>query len=539
MMRSRLTRKRPRFGGNSWLLLLILAILGVSIWVMTPSGSSVLDRQRGNLGLRLGLDLQGGISLGYEAQFPEGTEDADKADLMKITANRIRTRVDAYGVTEPVVQIQAGDRIIVQLPGMTDRTQAQSLIQQTAFLEFREVETTGGQAATLQDYLDSSPTDFLDSSVSGTRVFAHLVGLGEPTPSVAILKRGGGGALEYSDSNGNALDPATLTDADKSAWSWMPAVGTVDGEVIALTGGHLTKAQANVHTDQVGATEIAVDIEFNSAGASVFDQLAARDYNNESPLDACGIFLDNQPVSTPGFQTDSFGGKAQITGSFDWSEAKLLAAQLKAGQLPVELKVIYEPRTVSATLGADFTHRAFLATLIGVLVIGLFMMLYYRLPGGVAAIVLLIYATIVLAIYKAIPVTLTLAGVAGFIVSLGMAVDANVLIFERMKEELRAGRTLKAAIDAGFNRAWPAIRDSNITTFIACGILYWFGSSVVASSAVMGFAFTLAIGVAVSMFSAMVMTRTFLLFFFSGSRASRRLAWFGVESRSGEVAKDG
>ena len=192
---------------------------------------------------------------------------------------------------------------------------------------------------------------------------------------------------------------------------------------------------------------------------------------------------------------------------------------------------------MSATLGETFTQGAFLAGWIGLLVVALFMILYYRLPGVVSALALVIYAIIVLAIYKAIPVTLTLAGIAGFIVSLGMAVDANVLIFERMKEELRAGRTLKAAIEAGFNRAWPAIRDSNITTFIACGILYWFGSSIVASSAVMGFAVTLFIGVAISMFSAIVVTQTFLLLFLTGAWATKRLGWFGVEAKPGVEAK--
>jgi len=505
---------------------------------MTPSGSNVLHRDRENLGLTLGLDLQGGISLGYEAQFPEGTQDTDKAGLMKTTADRIRKRVDAYGVTEPVVQIQGGDRIIVQLPGMTDRAQAQGLIQQTAFLEFREIETNGSSAATLKDYLDGNRTSFFNSSVSGTRVFAHAVGAGEATPSVAIVRTTDNNTLEYLDGNGNPLDPATLEDSDKAAYSWMPGVGTVDGEVMALTGGNLTKAEATVNTDQVGSSEIAVDIEFNSAGASIFDEIAVRDQPKTSPLNMCGIFLDNQPVSTPTFQTSSFGGKAQITGNFEWNEAKLLAAQLKAGQLPVELKLIYEPRTVSATLGADFTRRAFQAILVGLLVVGIFMILYYRLPGVVSATALVMYTVIVLAIYKLIPVTLTLAGIAGFIVSLGMAVDANVLIFERMKEELRAGRTMKAAIDAGFSRAWPAIRDSNITTWIACIILYWFGSSVMASSVVMGFALTLAIGVGVSMFSAIVITRTALLLFFSGTSAAKRLAWFGVESRPGVGAKD-
>jgi len=164
------------------------------------------------------------------------------------------------------------------------------------------------------------------------------------------------------------------------------------------------------------------------------------------------------------------------------------------------------------------------------LLVGLFMILYYRLPGVVAAVALLIYAVIVLAIYKAIPVTLTLAGIAGFIVSLGMAVDANVLIFERMKEELRGGRTLKAAADVGFSRAWPAIRDSNITTFIACGILYWFGSSIPTATVVMGFAVTLFIGVALSMFSAIVVSKTFLMLL-SGGRFAKRLSLYGVEAK--------
>jgi preprotein translocase subunit SecD len=168
-------------------------------------------------------------------------------------------------------------------------------------------------------------------------------------------------------------------------------------------------------------------------------------------------------------------------------------------------------------------------------VVGLFMMLYYRLPGVVAAVALIIYTVIVLAIYKAIPVTLTLAGIAGFIVSLGMAVDANVLIFERMKEELSAGRTMKAAIDVGFSRAWPAIRDSNITTFIACGILYWFGSSIPTATVVMGFSVTLFIGVAVSMFSAIVVSKTLLLLL-AGRGFAKRLALFGVEAKA--EAKD-
>jgi preprotein translocase subunit SecD len=225
-----------------------------------------------------------------------------------------------------------------------------------------------------------------------------------------------------------------------------------------------------------------------------------------------------------------------VVEGLSYKEASKLSNILNAGRIDVPLVPEYE-KPVSATLGETFTQDAFQAGWVGLLVVALFMILYYRLPGVVSAMALVIYVVIVLAIYKAIPVTLTLAGIAGFIVSLGMAVDANVLIFERMKEELRAGRTLKAAIEAGFNRAWPAIRDSNVTTFIACGILYWFGGSIVASSAVKGFAATLFIGVAISMFGALMVSRTFLQLLLTGTWATKRLGWFGVGAKSGVEAK--
>jgi len=203
-----------------------------------------------------------------------------------------------------------------------------------------------------------------------------------------------------------------------------------------------------------------------------------------------------------------------------------LAIWLGSGALPMPLQKppLYEEK-VSATLGADFIDMSVKAGLIGVILILLFMIIYYRLPGFLAALSLFFYGALVLALFKLIPVTLTLAGLGGFILSIGMAVDANVLIFERMKEELRVGRTLGAAIESGFNRAWTAIRDSNVTTFIVCGILYWLGSSIVASAPVMGFALTLFIGVAVSMFTAIVVTRT-LLRLFVATGLARRISLF-------------
>jgi preprotein translocase subunit SecD len=221
-------------------------------------------------------------------------------------------------------------------------------------------------------------------------------------------------------------------------------------------------------------------------------------------------------------------GKGRITGNFTLDEARNLVIQLNAGALPLPV-IIEEERTVDATLGADSVRKSVIAGEIALLIVALFMVLYYRALGVVASIALFVYTLLTLAIFKMIPVTLTLAGIAGFILSIGMAVDANILIFERMKEELRTGRTVTAAIESGFGRAWPSIRDSNISTLITCGILYWFGSNF-GASIVMGFALTLAIGVLVSMFSAIVVTRSILRAVI-GRRASLNPELFGLPVR--------
>ena len=538
MMRSRLTRRRPRFGGNSWLLLLILAVLGVCIWVMTPSGTSVLHRQEGNLGLRLGLDLQGGTHVVYRGVFSENTTDDEKSFDMDAAIASIRRRVDSYGVVEPVIRKLGTDSVDIQLPGV-EVDEALALVGKTAYLEFREVEMNGTNVVRLSDYTGGSRTDFFengDSGVEGTPINRLFVGA-DSLPAVFIEESEGG--LNYLDVNGNPIDPGSIDATLDTAISWMPAVGEVDGAKKVLTGAYLTKAVPQYPSQDEIDAEITVGIQWNGAGTDLFNEVALRiraKGDNGEPQRALGIFLDNELLSAPevfpsSMTDDSYGSEASITGDFDTSEARKLAIQLTSGALPMPLEISYGPKSVSATLGADFANRAFTAVLVGVLIVGLFMILYYRLPGVVAAVALVIYAVIVLAIYKAIPVTLTLAGIAGFIVSLGMAVDANVLIFERMKEELRAGRTLKAAADVGFSRAWPAIRDSNITTFIACGILYWFGSSIPTATVVMGFAVTLFIGVAVSMFSAIVISKTILMLF-TGGRFAKRLPLFGVEAKA-------
>jgi protein-export membrane protein SecD len=550
MMRSRLTRKRPRFGGNSWLLLLILAVLGISIWVMTPSGTSVLHRQEGNLGLRLGLDLQGGTHVVYRGVFSENATNDEKSFDMDAAIASIKKRVDSYGVVEPVIRKLGAESVDIQLPGV-EVDEALALVGKTAYLEFREVEMNGTSVVHLSDYKDGSRTDFFDngdSGVEGTPINRLFVG-DDGLPAVFIEKSEGG--LNYLDGNGKPIpDPGSIDATLDTAISWMPGVGeiTVDGVTTrkVLTGAYLTKAVPQYPSANAVSGEIRVGIKWNGAGTDLFNEIASRiraKGNNGTTQRVLGIFLDNELLSAPEvFPKDmtesTYGSEASITAGgtgFTSSEARKLAIQLTSGALPMPLEITYGPKSVSATLGADFTQRAFMAVYIGVLVVGLFMILYYRLPGAVAAVALVMYTIIVLAVYKAIPVTLTLAGIAGFIVSLGMAVDANVLIFERMKEELRAGRTLKAAADVGFSRAWPAIRDSNITTFIACGILYWFGSSIPTATVVMGFSVTLFIGVAVSMFSAIVITKT-LLMLLSGGRLTKRMALFGVEAKA--EAKD-
>jgi preprotein translocase subunit SecD len=220
------------------------------------------------------------------------------------------------------------------------------------------------------------------------------------------------------------------------------------------------------------------------------------------------IVLDKRVISCPSIKTPITDGSGIIEGSYTLESAKALVVVLKYGSLPVALEVI-ENRTVGATLGADSVSKSLLAGAIGLIIVMLFMLIYYRLPGFLADIALLIYALVSLALFKLIPVTLTLPGMTGFVLSIGMAVDANILIFERMKEELRAGKTLGAAIEAGFARAWTSIRDSNASTLITCAILFWFGMNF-GASIIKGFALTLAIGVIVSLFTAITVSRTFL-----------------------------
>jgi len=269
---------------------------------------------------------------------------------------------------------------------------------------------------------------------------------------------------------------------------------------IGLTGAYFKRAE--VFIDQGGTSIVRrpkISIEFDSEGAKIF--ATATKANIQKPL---AIFLDKTLLSAPIVQDEITDGNAVINGDFTLESARKLAIQLNAGALPVPITLISQ-NNIGATLGQESVDKSIIAGVLGLLLVLLFMIIYYRLPGLVAALALIMYAIITLAIYIYIPVTLTLAGIAGFIISIGMAIDANILIFERMKEELREDRSIIAAVNAGFVRAWNSIRDSNVATIITCIILYYFGSGLIR-----GFALTLGIGVIVSMFSAITITHTLL-----------------------------
>lgn len=304
------------------------------------------------------------------------------------------------------------------------------------------------------------------------------------------------------------LDPSgvPLRD-DQGKEKWKKATGKLeDGSDAALTGKYFERKTAVVFNQQTNSPEVS--FQLTSDGAKLFEQISARLV--KKPL---GIFLDDELISAPTVQA-VLRESGVITG-LTLAEAQRLAIQLNAGALPVPISIIKE-RDVDATLGEDSVRKSIVAGEVGFLAVLLFMLFTYRLPGFLAGVALVNYTVYVLAIFKLVPVTLTLAGIAAFILSIGMAVDANILIFERTKEELRMGRTIASAIEAGFERAWPSIRDSNVASFISAGILYWFGSSF-GASLIMGFALTLAIGVAVSMFSAIMITRLLLRMFIGSS----------------------
>ena len=386
---------------------------------------------------RLGLDLSGGSHLIYKADV-SAVPSGEVSSSMDALRDVIERRVNLFGVSEPVVQVQrggfisgGGEQLIVDLPGVTDVKLAVEMIGQTPILEFKT----------------EAPKD---------------------TPKNATVDKDGKITLD------------------------------VNSQFIAteLTGRYLKRA--TLEFDQ-NTREPRVSLQFDDTGTKLFAQITKDNIGK-----MVAIYLDGAPVSTPVVREEIPNGQAVISGNFTPNEAKLLVGRLNSGALPVPITLL-STQTIGATLGESAVNAGVKAAVIGFLLVALFLILWYRLPGFIAVVALSFYTAIVLALFKLLPVTLTAAGIGGFIISLGMAVDANVLIFERMKEEIKKGNSISLGIHTGFSRAWPSVRDSNTSSIITSIILFWLGTPLIK-----GFALTFGLGVLVSMLSAITISRIFL-----------------------------
>ena len=348
------------------------------------------------------------------------------------------------------------------------------------------------------------------------RIVAEFPGITNPEEVVSALKQTA--LLEFVDMGTSAVAIGSVIQTDFGVEN--PAATTESGETIyhtVMTGAGLQTA--SVQRNQTGSYEIAFLLKSDTT--SIFS-----DYTTSHRGQYLAIVLDKQVVSTPTINDPITDGQGVITGNFTQETAQTLAVQLRSGALPIPIKVV-ESRTIGATLGEESIRKSVLAGLIGLGVVILFMAFNYRLPGVIADLALICYSLFSLMVFKMIPVTLTLPGIAGFILSVGMAVDANVLIFERLKEELRSGRNLRQAIDLAWSRAWPSIRDSNTSTLITCLILFVFGNTF-GASIVKGFSVTLALGVGISLFTAIIVTRTFLHTVLDNLKSTDHPRWFGL-----------
>ncbi len=419
----------------------------------------------------LGLDLRGGSQLTIQVKTTPEIKQIGERELEAVQTV-LGNRVNGLGVSEPLIQTVGTDKISVQLPGVSDPAQAERVLGGTAQLEFKT-----------------------QKPETEAQLFALRTNRQQLRATQAEL-------LAAEDEN---KDKAAIEKIQQQLKTNQEAISELFASLeTPLTGKYLTNA--NALSPQQGARGWSAGLTFDQKGGELFAELTK---NLAGTGRSIGIFLDNELISAasvgPQFaSTGITGGNAVIEGDFSAQEAQDLAVQLRGGSLPVPIEIV-ENRTVGATLGRDSINRSIYAAVGGLILVLIFMVVYYRLPGIIANIALVIYALLTWACFALVGVTLTLPGIAGFILSIGMAVDANVLIFERTREELRAGKSLYRSVESGFYRAWSSILDSNVTTLIACAALFWLGFGLVK-----GFAVTLAVGVLVSMFTAVTCSRTLM-----------------------------
>ncbi|HUH96951.1 MAG TPA: protein translocase subunit SecD, partial [Anaerolineales bacterium] len=390
-------------------------------------------------------------------------------------------------------------RIVAEFPGISNPEQVVAALQQTGLLEFVDMGSSPVPEGT------TVRTDY------GTASAAQGAANGTAQPGAATPD------LTATAQSAPTATPLANTTPSPTAQASPTAAAPATIYHTVMTGAALDTV--SVQTSSVGGYEIAFTLK--SSGTQVFS-----DYTSSHVGQYLAIVLDKKVISVPVINSAITGGQGVIQGSFTADTANALAVQLRYGSLPVPVKVV-ESQTVGPTLGAESVRKSLLAGAIGLAVVILFMGLYYRLPGILADLALVTYTLISLMLFKIIPIFLTLPGIAGFILSIGMAVDANILIFERLKEELRSGRTLRQAIDLGWRRAWPSIRDSNSSTLITCLILYVFGNTFGASM-VKGFSINLALGVVISLFTAIIVTRTYLHVVLDNLKLDEHPNWFGL-----------
>jgi preprotein translocase subunit SecD len=450
-------------------IILIVLILSLALWVDLSSQIKILNPFddttlfERDVTPRLGLDLQGGLQVLLEADLPETAEVT--ADSLDVARSIVEQRTNALGVSENLIQVAGDRRIVGEFPGLEDTESVLSTIQQTGLLEFVD---TG----------DYSP----DAGVILKTDFGEQAGV---TPTAA---------------------PDAPTDPTQVVYHTV------------MTGKDLQSV--TVSQGSLGGS-YQIDFTLSGDGADVFAEHTANNINK-----FLTIVLDKAVISAPRINSAIPGGSGTITGNFTSESANAFAIQLRYGSLPIPLKVV-ETRIIGPTLGEDSLRKSLVAGMIGMTIVALFMAIYYRMPGLVADLSILFYAAIAFAIFKYFHFTLTLAGIAGFLLSTGAALDANILIFERLKEELRNGKSLGQAVDQGWTRAWPSIRDSNLATIITSLILYWFGSTF-GATIVKGFSLTLALGVGISLFTAIYVTHSLLVLFLRTFKPKNLALSFGI-----------
>lgn len=470
----------------------IIILTLVAGWLDAPKDFLNILGLKDEVYVHEGLDLQGGLQVLLEADPPEGREISEEA--LSGTRDTIERRVNELGVGEPLIQTRGDNQIIVELPGVSDPEQAVNVIKETALLEV--VDPAG---ALVQDGMT------VETSLGGPDDIG-----GDGTPEATPAASPVDGATPVAEGTPVAeMTPEAVASTDDP---------NIPGPFTTIITGEDFN-DAFVSRGPTG--QYVVAFELDSDGADRFYEFTSQNIGRQM-----AVVLDKQVISAPVINA-AISSQGTIEGP-PLAEVEQLVIQLKAGSLDVPLTVV-SSRTVGPTLGQEAIDRSIIAGLVGLGAVALFMIVYYRLPGLLSVAALIIYTLVVFALFKIIPVTLTLAGIAGFVLSIGMAVDANVLIFARLKEELRTGRPLQNAIEAGFDHAWPSIRDSNISTMITSAILYWFGNYT-GASIITGFALTLFIGVVVSMFTAITVSRTFLRLIV-GHGVATNPWWFAVDRK--------